>query len=138
MRRVFPIEALLSVKEKDCKFKRTLLEAIDESLNKILGETATRTIYFHIQQNHHLKRQDIPDNLQDFLSTLERIFGIGALVIEKTIMENLYSRLSINNKDLSLKYKNKEQFNFIGYTTDLRSILLKEAVNTSSVVPYIS
>jgi len=125
MGRVLLIEARLSAKEEYCKFKKTLLETIDEGLNKILGETATQTIYFHLEQMHHLKREDIPDNLEDFLLTLERIFGIGALVIEKTIMENLYSRLSLNNKDIVLKYTNREQFNFIGYITDLRKRCLK-------------
>jgi len=125
MRRVLLIEARLSVKEEDYKFKRALLEAIDKSLNKILGETATQSIYFHLEQDHHLKREDIPNNLEDFLLNLQRIFGTGALVIEKTIMENLYSQLSLNNKNLSLEYKDKEQFNFIDYITDLRSISVK-------------
>lgn len=125
MRRVLSIELQLSVKEEDYKFKRALLEAIDESFNKILVETATQSIYFHLEQDHHLKREDIPDNLEDFLFNLERIFGIGSLVIEKTIMKNLYSRLSLNNKDLSFEYEDKEQFNFIDYITDLRSICVK-------------
>lgn len=101
------------------------MKAIAEALNKILGETTAQTIYFHLEQEHHLKREDIPDNLENFLFSLERIFGIGARVIEKAIMGNLYSRLSLNNKEICLKYKNKEQFNFIGYITDLRSIYLK-------------
>ncbi len=53
-------------------------------------------------------------------------------------MENLYSRLSGNNKDLNFKYENKEQFKFINYITDLRSIYVKQAENTPSVVPYSS
>lgn len=112
-------------RELEEEFKRCLLEAIDESMIHILGETATQSIYFHLEQDHHLKREDIPDNLEDFLFNLERIFGIGSLVIEKTIMENLYSRLSLNNKDLSFEYEDKEQFNFIDYITDLRSICVK-------------
>jgi len=136
MRRVLLIEAQLSVKEESFnEFRKVLLETIDKSLKQVLGETATQTIYFHLEQKHHLKREDIPDNLEDFRFTLEKIFGIGALVIEKTIMENLHSRLSLNNKNLGLKYESKEQFNFIDYITDLRSICVKEAVNTPSVVP---
>ena len=138
MRRVPLIKAQLSSREEDYKFKKILLKAIDESLNKLLGETAAQTIYFHLEQKQHLKLEDIPDDLKNFLFTLERIFGIGALIIEKIIMENLYSRLSLNNKDLSFKYKNKEHFNFINYITDLRSICLKQAENTPSVVPYTS
>jgi len=125
MRRVLSVEPQLSIKDENHKFKRALLEAIDKSLNKILGKTATQAIYFHLEQDHHLKREDIPDNLEDFLFNLQRIFGTGALVIEKTIMENLYSRLSLNNKTLSLEYKDKEQFNFIDYITDLRTICVR-------------
>jgi len=127
----------LSVKEEDYKkFMGALLEAIDESLNQVLGEAATQTIYFHLQRKFRLKREDIPENLEVFGFALEGIFGIGALVIEKTIMENLYSRLSLKNKNLRLKYENAEQFNFINYITDLRNIGVKEAVNTPSVVPH--
>ena len=125
MRRVLSVEPQLSIKDENHKFKRALLKAIDKSLNKILGETATQAIYFHLEQDHHLKREDIPDNLEDFLFNLQRIFGTGVLVIEKSIMENLYSRLSLNNKTLSLEYTDKEQFNFIDYITDLRSISIK-------------
>jgi len=75
-------------------------------------------------KRHHLKREYIPDNLEDFQFVLEKIFGFGAHVIEKAIMENLYSRLILNNKEICLKYKNKEQFNFIYYIKDLRSICL--------------
>jgi len=104
------------------EFKRGLLEAMDESLNQVLGEAATQTIYFHLQRKFRLKRENIPENLEVFGLALERTFGIGALVIEKTIMENLYSRLSLKNKNLRLKYENAEQFNFINYITDLKSI----------------
>ncbi|MQY62477.1 hypothetical protein GH146_04235 [archaeon] len=53
---------------------------------------------------------------------MNEIFGRGALVIEKTIMENLYSRLSISNEKVSLRYENKEQFNFVNYINDLKSL----------------
>ena len=120
---MFPIETSLVVKEEDYReFGKVLLGTIDKSLNQILGETATKAIYFNLEQIYHLKREDIPDNLEEFQFTLERIFGIGALVIEKTIMKNLYSRLCLKNKNLSLKYKNKEQFNFIDYILDLKRL----------------
>lgn len=122
---VFPIKAPLSVKKESYnEFKKVLLKAIDESLNKVLGGIATQTIYFYFGQEHHLKPEDIPDSLENFLFTLERIFGIGALIIEKIIMENLYSRLSLNNKNLSFKYKNKEQIGFINYVNDLKKLTI--------------
>ena len=66
MRRVFPIEKFLAVKEEyPSEFRKVLLEVINESLNKILGETSTQFIYSFLKR-HHLKREDIPDNLEDF------------------------------------------------------------------------
>lgn len=115
---------VIAKRELEEEFKRYLLEAIDESMVHILGETATQAIYFHLEHNEQMKREDIPDNLEKFVSALERIFSVGALVIEKTIMENLYSRLSFKNKKLSLRYETKEQFNFIDYINELRSICI--------------
>jgi len=113
---------VIAKRELEEEFKRCLLEAIDESMVHILGETATQAIYFHLEHNEQMKREDIPDNLEKFLSALEKIFSVGALVIEKTIMENLYSRLSAKNKKLSLRYETKEQLNFIDYINKLRSM----------------
>ena len=82
----------------------------------------------HSKNMKVLKLHEIPlerwasKKLEDFQVTLNEIFGIGALVIEKTIMENLYSRLSISNEKVSLKYENKEQFNFVNYINDLKSL----------------
>jgi len=115
---------VIAKRELEEEFKRYLLEAIDESMVHILGETATQAIYFHLEHNEQMKLEDIPDNLEKFVSALERVFSVGALVIEKTIMENLYSRLSFKNKKLSLRYETKEQFNFIDYINELRSICI--------------
>lgn len=103
------------MKVREEEFNEALLCAIDEGMKRILGETPTQTIYFYLQHDERLKRDNIPNNLETFLFTLERIFNAGALVIEKAIMENLYSRLNLKNKNLILKYESKEQFNFINY-----------------------
>lgn len=44
-------------------------------------------IYLFLEEKRHLKIEDIPNNLEDFQVTLNEIFGRGALLIEKTIME---------------------------------------------------
>jgi len=118
LRRVFPIKARLSI-EEDYKFRMALLDAIDESLNKILGETSTQFIYSFLKR-HHLKREGVPDNLECFQFVLEKIFGLGAYVIEQAIMENLYFRLSLEAKKKCVQYENPEQFNFVTYVNSLK------------------
>ena len=120
-----PLERLVSktkTKESEEELKKCLLQTIDEGLNQILGGIVTQKIYLFLEEKHHLKIEDIPNNLEDFQVTLNEIFGRGALLIEKTIMENLYSRLSISNEKVSLRYKNKDHFNFINYINDLKSL----------------
>lgn len=109
----------LTLEGRKEEFNKILLYAIDEEMKRILGTVTTHTIYLHVEQNEHLKPDDIPNNLEKFVSTLERIFNAGALVIEKAIMKNLHSRLSLKNETLNLKYKSEEQFNFINYVNDL-------------------
>ncbi len=116
---MFPIKRRQSIKEEDYKFKTALLDAIDESLNKILGETSTQFIYSFLKR-HHLKREDMPDNLEGLQFVLEKIFGLGAYVIEKAILENLYSRLSLEEEKKCVQYENPEQFNFVTYVTSLK------------------
>ena len=47
---------------------------------------------------------------QMFLFTLERVFGDGALIVEKTIMEGLYSQLCLKNKALKMRFENEARF----------------------------
>lgn len=104
--------------------KKHLLVAIDEGLNQVLGNITTKSIYCFLEQKCHMKPEDIPNNLEKFQVTLKEIFGTGALIIEKTIMENLYSQFSSTHKKISLKYKNKEHFNLINYVNGLKSIII--------------
>lgn len=74
------------------KFAAVLLEAIDEAFAS-LGESVKEAIYFHLEHNFMIARQDIPDKFDDFSVLLERIFGLGARNLELLIMKNLYERI---------------------------------------------
>ena len=95
--------------------KKWLLLAIDDGLNQVLGENGTKNIYCFLEQKCNMKPEDLPNNLEKFQVTLKEVFGAGALIIEKAIMENLYSHFNSNNEQTCLKYKSEEQFNLINY-----------------------
>lgn len=67
------------------KFRKAILEATDEGL-MILGESVGRTVYYHIERNHRVKREEIPDRLEAFHEALESIFGAGAIILEDRIL----------------------------------------------------
>lgn len=73
-------------------FEEVLLEAIDEGLF-LLGESAKQVVYFYLEKNYKIRKQDIPYRIEDFTEAIEDIFGVGAKLLEIKIMKNLFSKM---------------------------------------------
>jgi hypothetical protein len=73
-------------------FDQILLEAIDEGLSG-LGEAGKASIYIHLEGLFNIRKQEIPNKLNDFSNALERIFGLGARHLEILIMKNLHEKV---------------------------------------------
>jgi len=90
-------------------FNLLLIDSIDEALLS-LGESARRSIYFHIEKNFKVERKEIPGDLEHFQLALEKIFGVGARYIEILIMRNLYQKMG-----RSFNLRKNDQLEFIKY-----------------------
>ena len=77
--------------EKKKRLNKVIVNTVDEELKKIFGETATLVIYGYLEDNLSLRREKIPEKIGLFSQGLEKFFGSGAFVLEKTILTNLYS-----------------------------------------------
>jgi hypothetical protein len=73
-------------------FERLMLEAVDEALAS-LGDSAKQAIYFHLENEFEITRNEIPQRVEDFAEGLEKIFGVGSQFLEILIMKNLYERI---------------------------------------------
>jgi len=73
-------------------FKKLLLEAVDEGLSS-LGDSAKRAIYFYLEKTFKIKKQEIPNKIDEFTNAIEKIFGHGAKLIEIQIMKHLYEKV---------------------------------------------
>ncbi len=82
---------LCESKHPENPLDKKILEVIDESLTSF-GESVKQVVYFQLQTNRHVEKQDIPSRIEEFASTVEEIFGVGARLIEMKIMETLYAR----------------------------------------------
>ena len=69
-------------------FDELLLRAIDEAL-KSLGKSVMEAIYFYIEDQFSVIRNEIPRKLHQFQEGLKRIFGAGVRFIESLIMKNV-------------------------------------------------
>jgi hypothetical protein len=87
----------LNRNNRDKKFEQILLDSIDEAFST-LGESAKTSIYFYLEKNFLITKQDIPYKVDDFSDALEQIFGLGARHLEILIMEKLHAKVTCSYK----------------------------------------
>ncbi len=97
--------------DKD-RFSRALLEAVDEGL-LVLGSSVKDTVYYYVERSCGLRRERIPERLEDFHSALQGLFGAGAKVIEKLIAQKLYAILGLN-------FEEHEEWTIVDYASATR------------------
>jgi hypothetical protein len=73
-------------------FEKLLLDAVDEGF-ACLGESVGRTIYYHLENDFNIKRQDIPCKIEGFADAIEKVFGTGAGLLEIEIMKRLHEKV---------------------------------------------
>jgi hypothetical protein len=89
-----------------------LHECIVDGLENVLGESCTRAIVFHIELGDYI------DDPSEFHRNLYALLGLGALVLEKVIVEELFRRLDI-------PYEQRGNFDFSEYVNEARELFLK-------------
>jgi len=99
--------------ERKVRLDDLLVSAVDETLKQVFKEEGAKVIYEFIENKCRLKREEIAGKAEDFSAGLERLLGSAAPVIEKFILENLYSKLR-------LKYEETEGYSFRDYINELR------------------
>jgi ribosomal protein L23 len=73
-------------------FEKLLLEAIDEGMSSLCS-SSKQIIYSLLENTFNIKRQDIPHKIEEFADAIEKIFGLGAKVLETLIMERLNEKV---------------------------------------------
>jgi hypothetical protein len=109
-----PSSRAKSDQTKAKEFDELLLAAIDNAFFS-LGESVKKSIYFHLEEQFGLKRNQIPSQLKKFQTANEQIFGSGARFLEILIMKNLYIKSGCT---VSME----EGVSFIDYVKELKRV----------------
>lgn len=95
-------------------FDELLLEAIDEAFST-MGNSVREALYFCLEKEFKISRTSIPEKLEDFARALEKIFGMGAKLIENWIIRIL------NEKSIgSMQSNRNDGVLFAEYVISLR------------------
>ena len=99
--------------EKTGKLDDLFVSAVDETLKQVFKEAGAQVIYNFLGNKCHLKREEIAEKPEDFSADLKKLMVSAASVIEKMILEKLYSKLE-------LKFEEKQGYEFSDYLKELR------------------
>jgi hypothetical protein len=80
--------------EYEEEFDDLLLETIDETLSS-LGEPVKNAVYFHLQTNFSINKDEIPKKINEFSDIILKIFGSGAGRLEIKLMKTLHSKINV-------------------------------------------
>jgi hypothetical protein len=64
---------------------------IDKVLRQVFGEDATNLIYRHLENSYSVKQDEVAEKIDVFALGLEEFLKSGAYVIERKILEDIYS-----------------------------------------------
>lgn len=85
---------------------------IDSVLKQVFGEEATHLIYRHLERNYSLKQDEMAEKIEVFAEGLEQFLRSGAYVVEKKILQDIYSSYGLLRR-LELE-RIQEDSDFIG------------------------
>ena len=96
-------------------FEKLLIEAVDKVFSS-LGDSCKQALYFHLKDCYNVSKHEIPYRIEDFADALEKIFGLGAKLIEIEIMKALFAMV----QDFKCAPK-QEDLSFTDYMETLSS-----------------
>ena len=91
-------------------FRNIFAEAVEEALDT-LSESGKQAVLYYIEKNFSIKKEEIPNKPEAFAEALQKIFGLGAYVIQKLILQKFYFKLG-------LEYGVKNGYTFIDYLNE--------------------
>ncbi|MGQ9624373.1 MAG: hypothetical protein ACUVT9_03270 [Candidatus Bathycorpusculaceae bacterium] len=88
------METITQQKSKEDKISKI----INRVLKQVFGEEATHLIYKYLESRYSLRRDEISEKIDLFARGLEEFLSTGAHVIEKRILEDIYSSYGLLRK----------------------------------------
>lgn len=106
---------LNEMKTHKTTFDNILIEAVDSTFTKLLGDHGKQAIFNNLTSHYGISKENIPRNIEDFTNAIEQIFGHSAMLLETQIMQALHS------KTLHIQiFRASEDLSFEGYVENLR------------------
>jgi hypothetical protein len=85
----------ITIQQKNNSEQDKISRIIDRVLTQVFGEQATHMIYRYLENNYSLKRNEVSAKIDVFAEGLEEFLRSGAYVIERKILDDIYSTYGV-------------------------------------------
>ena len=79
-------------KPSENKYDTVIIDAIEDSLSSFKS-FEKQEVYFFLETTFNISKKEIPQKMEDFGNALEKIFGVGARLIEIRIIKSIHKRV---------------------------------------------
>jgi hypothetical protein len=86
-------------------------QIIDRVLKQVFGEEAAYLIYGHLENRYSVRQDEVAEKIDLFARGLEEFLSSGAYVIERKILEDMYSSYGLLRR-LELE-RTQEEYDFV-------------------------
>lgn len=92
-------------------------KVIDRVLTQVFGADATNLIYRHLEHKYSLRHEEVAERIDVFAKGLEEFLSSGAHVVERKILDDIYSSYGLLRRLELEKYQ--EDADFVGQIRSL-------------------
>jgi hypothetical protein len=87
-----------------------ILKVVDRVLKQVFGKEATHLIYTYLESNYSVKKNEIAEKIDVFAKGLEEFLSSGACVIERIILDDIYSSYGLLRR---LELERTQEYDFV-------------------------
>lgn len=115
---------LFQMEKSETHFETAVTQAINDVLSA-LGAANKQAIYRHLKNHYGIDENEIPNQIEDFATAIEQIFGPVAKLLEIKIIEQLHGKY----KDFAYSPE-KAELDFSEFVNSLQEYLQLKPENS--------
>ena len=74
------------------QFERIITSAIDNTLSSF-GDSLPQAFYSRLEKDFNLKKEEIPQRINELAAAIEEIFGISGKLVEAKILQSVHAQV---------------------------------------------
>lgn len=86
---------ITSTSAQEVDFRNFFPESVDDTFNRIIGESGAHAVYHFLESKYALPKSSIGDEVGLFNEALDNLFGSGGKFLQKELLKDICSKLGI-------------------------------------------